>query len=514
MCLRKKARNLFLEAKRVAILQECPCAARINDQYALWLELLDPELAEHGNERLKHKLRDPDNALGVVNFALQFGIDLDLEEVGKNIDREIAKNGGMTPDAAVARFSLAFKEPTIEQVASYIERYQDELAEHLGYENIQFRLIDIFISQRLIRRANNTLERLVSYGISAEDEKKLRKIIDKELENDTIESFQDSYRSSGSIFDLIHLVNELEKNKLWDDLCVYAKELFEKTHALEHAEKLSMAFDNTRRTSDLLEFINANKEFLAQSSKLRYSYAWGLYHEGELSQSQAMLASLNEVAHGANYRALKVNLAIAKGDWASLHSYVELEYKERFSRSAHELISSAKLAFHIGSSYAKGFLTAAVEKAEDNADIYVAAYTIASNAGWENDSEVHLWLENATKLSCEDGPIYKLTAKELLDQQPEWHRRESDTWALLSQGKLPISLAAQALNQPLTKFTCLSALANLVEPDLRRRSIIPAFSGKRMPVQFDAKGKTVAFDISSLLTLSFLNVLDEALDFF
>ena len=87
-------------------------------------------------------------------------------------------------------------------------------------------------------------------------------------------------------------------------------------------------------------------------------------------------------------------------------------------------------------------------------------------------------------------------------------------WRLLSRGGIPISLAAQSLNKSLTELTLFPALANSSQRDPRRRSAVPAYSGARLPISLDITQTTVGVDATALLTLSYLNVLDKALDAF
>jgi len=214
-----------------------------------------------------------------------------------------------------------------------------------------------------------------------------------------------------------------------------------------------------------------------------------------------------------NYRALHINLAIALGDWNSLHEFVSNEYLERNKRSAHDLMGVAQLALHLDSPRAKELIFAAADKGNDDAGILSTAYFLASTAGWEDDVEVVQWLLKAAELSGDDGPIQKMSLKDISDRKPDWDRRESETWDLLSRGEIPMFLAAQSLNKSLIDLMLFPALANLLEIDPRRRGAIPAWSGKRQPIPFGTGG-TVGMDATALLTLSFLNLLDKALDAF
>ena len=514
MDARRTAHKHFLDAVEVAKQLACPRAARTDDGYALWLELRDPAQSAHGKNRLENKLHDPDTALGFVHYALQFGIKLDLCAVERDIERRIAINGGMTIDAALARFALAFTQPTPEEAANYIARHQDQLAAHIDTKLMRYRQIEMLSRAGLIERANKVLDRLFEEGIPAEQESNLRRIISEAQGCDPVESRKAQYEATSALDDLANLVAELEDHKHWNDLCEFGRLLFEETHSLSDAERLVNAFNNTHRSEALVNFLNENSYLLSQSKHLRMSYAWGLYNEGAFLESRAALAELSDEVASPNYRALQVNLGIRTGDWASLTAYIANEYQNRDDRSAHDLIGVAQLALHLGSPHAKDLVFEAAGKADDDSDVLAAAYFIATSAGWEDDPQVFQWLEKAAKMSGDDGPLQRMSLKDILDRKPEWDRRESETWRLLAQGQIPIFLAAQSLNRTLIDLTTFPALANLTETDPRRRSAIPAYSGKRVPLEFDVSGKAVALDATSLLTLSFLKILDVALDAF
>lgn len=512
MDARRAARQHFLNAVKAAMDLDCPSAVRTDDEYALWLELCDPEQSTHGKNRLEGKLRNPDTALGFVHYALKFGIKLDLKRVERDIERSIAINGGMSIDAAIARFALAFTQSTPEEAANYISRYHNQLAAHIDAKLMRHRQIELLSRAGLAEKANDVLDQLLEEGISAEQESGLRRIISEAQGSDPIESRKELYESTGALSDLISLVAELEEHQHWDDLCIFGRRLFENTHSLRDAERLVDAFSNRHRSEELVGFLKENADLLSQSSHLRMSYAWGLYHEGAFLESRDELGKLSEEVNSRNYRALQVNLGIATGDLAALFTYIADEYRNRDDRGAHDLIGAARLALHLGSPHAKDLVFKAVETAGNDPTVLVAAYFIATSAGWEYDPRVFQWLEKAVALSGADGPLQRMSLKDILDRKPEWDRRESETWRLLGQGQIPIFLAAQSLNRTLIDLTTFPALTNLTETDTRRRSAIPAYSGKRVPLEFDVVGKVVALDATALLTLSFLKILDVTLN--
>jgi len=516
MDARRAAHQHFLNAVEVAEQFTCSRAARMDDEYVLWLELCDPDPAQraHGKKRLENKLRDPDTALGFVRYAFQFGIKLDRGLVERNIEQSIARNGGVTIDTAIARFTLAFMQPNPEEAANYIARYYDQLTAHIDPNLIWSRQIEMLVRAGLIERASEVIERLREKGLPAEQESNFRRCISEAQGNDPIESCKTQYETTGALGDLINLVAELEEHHRWDDLCEFGRRLFEETHTLRDAEHLSNALYNTHRSEALVGFIKENTDLLSQSSHLRMVYAWGLYCEGAFLECRTALAELSDEVGGANYRALRVNLGIATGDIASLSAYIADEYKNRDERSAYDLISAAQLAFRLGLPLVRDLVFKAVAKADEDSTVLTSAYFIATSAGWEDDPQVFLWLEKAAELSRADGPLKRMSLKDVLDQKPEWDRHESETWRLLAQGQMPVFLAAQSLNRTLIDLTLFPALTNLIEIDPRRRSAIPAYSGKRVPLAIDISGKAVALDATALLTLRFLKILDVVLDAF
>ena len=111
------------------------------------------------------------------------------------------------------------------------------------------------------------------------------------------------------------------------------------------------------------------------------------------------------------------------------------------------------------------------------------------------------------------APIWQMPLKEIWEQKQEWDRRESKMSQQLRRGEIPMFLAAHSLNRSLSDFMLFPALANLTENDLRRKGAIPAYSGQRQSLSLDPSMR-IGIDATALLTLSLLDMLDEALDAF
>ena len=510
---RRVARAHFVDASKIARELNLDRAATIADEYALWLELRDFDESEGAKIRLASKLRDSKSALRLVHLGLEFGIKLDLPAVEREIERQVILKGGITYDTALARFSLLLTQNTPEDIANSIGRHFDELADYIDKKAMRSIQIEMFSKAGLLERAKECLEIFRQEGLSEGEESRLRSIIAEAEGSDPIENRRVRFEETDYVGDLASLVDELEAKEHWNGICEYGEILFERTGSLPDAERFARALYNAKKNERLVEFLRSKETLIAQSKHLQMIFCWSLYHEGALLAARSELAKWSNSSNDPNYRALQHNLGISLGDWDSLSAFVENEYLERDKRDARELLRTAHLALRLGLPRAKELLFAAASKGNDDARVLGAAYFLAANAGLEDNKEVIQWIHRAAALSGQDGPIQVLSLKDVLDLKPEWERRSSEIWKLLSRGEIPMFLAAQSLNKSLVGLMLFPALANLSESDPRRRGAIPAYSGQRRSISINTGGQ-VGIDATALLTLEFLNLLDEALDAF
>ena len=511
---RRLARHHFAEAAARVQKLQCPLAANESDLYALWLELRDPEQHDGGTERLKSRLRNSQGALHLVPLALQFDIDVNLDAVQREIDRQIALNGKTTRDAALARFALALARGEPRAVVHYIDQHREELAEHVEQKAIEFLRIEMLPRAGSHDRAADALQSLVASGVSATDERRLRRIISEAKGVDPVAAKTEQYRETNSISDLTILVKELHAQEAWRDACEYGKLLFERTRSLEDATRFVTALYRQQQYDDILSFLDLHRALLDQSSDLKMTHCWSLYHSGRLLDARSELAAFERGQDTANYRTLQLNLCIALGDWGSIPALVATEHARRGGRNARELLATARLATHLNlATHAKELTRTAVIGASDP-HILAAAYFVASAGGWEDEPDAVKWLQRAVSLSGDTGPIRSVTLKELVDRKPSWDRHESRIWKQLAKGEVPIFLVAQSLKRSLVSMLLLPALENPTVRDVRRRAPILTVSARRQGAARLALGGSVGIDATSLLTLGFLGLLERAIGAF
>ncbi len=513
MLLRKKAKDYFSKYIHSAESLGLNDAANVASDYIIWLELRDPMLNEAAKKKLQASLEEPEHFLRRLNLALRFGIQVDYDEVNREIDRQTALTGGNSFDAAFARLVLALSQKTPEDILLYIGTYRDEILRLIEKEYLEQLEIEVLARTGQVDYANQRLAKLQEVGLDDESEKKLKQIISEVSSVDPVKDLIDDFQSNSSFSSLKRLVHLFEARNDWERLSHYGSMLFEQTHDIRDAERLGAAFNATNKYDKLAELLQTYPELCNQSDVLQALWCYVLYRDGNVQESSKCLDVLRAKRDDPNDRALAVNIAVASGNWESLASIIENEWNNRNLRSATELIHAAHWGKLIGSQRMQALVHIAVQKANDDPRILTSAYFLAVHGGWENDPIVADWLSKAIEYSKDDGPLKQISIKEVIEQQPDWNRRELDTLLKIKNGEIPIFAAAKLLNRSLIDFFLLPAIANAETSDPRKRVNIYAYSGVRQITQI-LDAKRVGFDVTSLLTLTLLGVLEETLDAF
>ncbi len=509
---RRKARDYFGRCAEEARNLDCVEEANVADDFSLWLGLRDSLTENDALEELKESMRDPAHSLRRLHYALQFGVNVDRDRVEREIEEQTAVSGGKSMDAAMARFSLAFTLGSPKAIARYIADHRQQLQKLFEGHSLDTIEIEMLAKAGLSQHAQERLNEAIEEGLTEEEQTHLRSRIAESTGSDAFEIRRSAYEQSGEFQDLINIVKFLEEKEDWERLREFAEILYDKTGDLADAERLVKAFTAEKCYGDVVALLRKHAELIEQSLYIQSVWCWSLYYEGLIKESLEALEKLRAKRDDPNDRALFVNLIISSGDWKSLSPYIEHEWSNRDHRDAGELLITAQLAHSLNSPRAKELTIEAVNKCNDDANVLATAYILASRAGWEDNELVAKWMEDAARLSDETGPIQKVGIKEIVQRKPDWDRRESETWDKLTEGTLPIFGVGRLLNRSLFDMFLMPALSNPMEPDPRKRALIPAYSGVRNPVQFS--GKNIGLEATSLLTLASLKLLELTDDAF
>jgi pimeloyl-ACP methyl ester carboxylesterase len=507
MTERRTARDLYRRASEAARSVGCVQASQDASDRVLWLGLRDPLHRNAARADLEKSMRDPAQALRRFPLALQFGLRLDLEAVEKEIDRQDTLSGGNSPEVAIARFSMAFTKKDPREVSAYIDKHRPQLLRNLNPLFITSVEIQMLARSGQIELAEARYNELTDPNIGGQERARLLRIIAEARGTNPVEARERQFKDSNALTDLANLVELLETQRDWPRLVTYGEAFFERTRDLAGCRVYAQALFETADFKGVVELLSQQQDLLERSHYLHSLLAWALYRIGNVKECRKALADLRSKRDDAGDRVLVVNLAIVSGDWTSLAAFVEQEWEKRGERSAEELLRAGQLAQQIGSARARDLIFEAASKANGNAAILVGCYSAAISAGWEDDVTA-AWLQQGAALSGEHGPIKQVSMKELFDMQPNWQRREAQTWENLHKGMMPMFAAAYALNRSLIDFYLLPALSNSERVDPRRRSLLYAYSGARGFVQ--GEPRKALLEPTALLTLGAIGALDEA----
>jgi nucleoside phosphorylase len=507
LVLRRKAGELFVRCANIVRDFSCADTASLLEDYALWLRLRDSSQHSIAIEDLRASMHDPVHVVRRVPLAVQFGLALDVDAVGRQINQETALTGGTSPTAALARFALVFRMTDHNAMAEYIDRYRSQLYQHLAKAGIQAIEVEALARAGLQQLAESKLNEMIADGLTGGLLQRLQAIVNSVSGQDQTQQLKAAFAISNDLKDLDLLVALLRENNDWQQLSIFTATLFARTRSISDAELLALALRHTRHFRDLGVLLRQIPELLDQSDQLQAHWCETLYREGALTSASTELKKLQAKRDHPGDRHFAAELAVTSGDWEDLLRIVEEEWTHREHRSAEELIRAANAAQLEGSRRTKDLMRAAAEKGSNDPQILFGAYSVATHANLEDGTTVSTWLQAAAKLSDEDGPMRKMSLRDLLDMKPDWDRLLRETMEKVVEGVFPLCGAANLLNESLVSMMLAPTLANSNESDPRRRRIIPCYSGGRQTGILS--GNVIAIEATVLLTLAHLGMLNQ-----
>lgn len=507
LAARRRARDYFERFAAFCQSIGVSVGAHLASDYALWLEIRDPQARTAGMARLNDSMRDPVLSLRRLNMAIRYGLKVDLAAIEKRLDQSIAFSGTGTGDEAFARYALIFTQKTSKDVALYIAKHRKQLYAHLQKLAIMGIEVDALAQSGQIDAARERLAEMEAEGLNAKSREELSIVLAEADGKDPLAELRALYDRTGELIPLRNLTGAMEDAGLLEELLPYAEKLFATTHDLHDCFLVAKTLDRLDRYGELYVFLAKNRALVEQSVNLRAMWAWSLWREGKFQDASTELEALADFKTSPSHRALRGNIAISSGNWAALSGYCDEIWADRANQPAEELLHAAELALATHNAHARELVIVATEKAPDEPAVLTHAYTQATKGGWENSPAVSGWIQRAAAKSGSDGPIKMVSMKELFDQKPAWDKQASNVVTELNSGKMPAFLAGELLNRSTLDLTLVPALANPTEVDVRKRSIIYAFSGARgrMPI---TPGASMAVELGALVTLARLGLLD------
>ncbi|MEL7282563.1 MAG: hypothetical protein AAGK79_19585, partial [Pseudomonadota bacterium] len=485
-------------------------SALIQEDFELWLKLSATSTREDAKTELRAHLKDRALRMRRANLALQFGVEIDRDQLLKELDQEIARSGGGSVDTGCTALAVALTASSPKAALFEFRKRRSTIEKAIAEENLLGLEIELLARSEMGVEARHLLNskcELLGDG-KADDLDRMIRVAEGA---DPSALLRAQYEEDNNLQTLAHLVDELFDSQAWETCHRYSAELFERTESFVDAKRHIRVLTETKRFSDAVKVLDAHPHLL-EDRELGKVFSWSLYEIGDVVRSIKVAEGLLSNEHDPELSRMLTNAYVAKGNWEKLPQQIENTWDNRVQLSAQELLQAAQMAQVTGHSREKELVRAAVAKSETDGFAFAGAYFLASKGGWEESDEVASWLQRAISLSDDNGPMYRADLREIVDKQLGWNEHATRTVDTFRASQCPIFVAAEALNRHLVDFTLSRSEANQSEDKRSSVIAIPSFSGKRQPV---AVGETdVGLDATSLMTLLSIRMLESVFEHF
>jgi len=510
---RRSARDLMERcAVRCAALdlrREAVAARR----YALWLDLRDPDRRKAAHGDLLARLDDPGEELAWFPMALSFGLPVDRDKAERSITTSLALDPEPSPEAVTALISLlidhGLRDPV--RAAEFLARHRTLLAQVIEPESFVSLQVRILVDIGRPEEARAIVDQAVALSDTTR-QLLISTIGDKEGEA-SIEALEAAYKADPQTHLLILMLQRYARAGVSRRYLEIARHLLSDVANVGLASDVVhflRANDHDREALDLLELIG---DAVRHSDNLLANAAWLYFRQGRLTDAEAALAILEQRRDDQGDRALRYQLIVASGRWDDLDALLEQQWQRREARAGDELVQCAKMAAHLGGRRVADFLRAAIAKAPDDPGVLIAAYFAATIAGIEETlDEAGGWMVKAADLSGEEGPVQRKSIEALLEEKPAWDQQVEKANRTLAEGSAPIAVTAAMVRRSWLDLHLAPLVTNPAVRDVRRRSLVAPFSGRRRIAPGDTiREQSASFDRTSIVTLAAIGLLDDVL---
>ena len=491
---------------------------KVVSDWKLWLKLMHPndQGASIAREEVCHDMKNGGRAVKLIPFAYAFEILFDSAPLRKHLEQRKTL-GGLDDDEVLAECFLFAESMTPREFVDYLEQYEGRLSEVVAPQLLAAMHINSLMNDN--QSTEKVREVLEKYGAVDKDHlDRLFILIGAHEGKDPREGLEERYRQTGSLIDLQNLVSHL---KMVGDRAALRPLLltqFNDAPTVNNALDVVICLSDPNSYDDqrIIQFLEQNADLVQQSDELQTAKAVALFHAGRLEGARKVNDSLLADRTNPENLRLDLRIAVTSGDWERIGGILNSAWTQRESYEAETLLAFATLAGQQGQMQERAVQLArlAVEKAPNNPQILAAAYWQHFKLGRDEDAEP-AWLLHATELSSpEEGPIWRA---DLRDVATQWLPKRRDHLQEVERkwidGEMPMSLAAGRFNVSLARLLLHVPEQNANEPDGRRRVILPIVAGARNAIKVLGDW-TIGLDITSVLVLSYLGVLDRAIDAF
>ena len=484
----------------------------------LWVRLmgLDSNVVTAAREEVQQAMQNGKRAMSLMPVAWNFNIDFDTGPMEEYLAKQKLL-GGLSAQELLTELLHNKQSMSPHDFISYLQQHEKNLTEVISSTNTTIWLIEALVEDGQIKKARSILEeqtenlgKVVSNRISI--------LIDTHEGINPQEQLESLCNETGSLIDLKNLISHLKMLNDTMALLPLLREQFDRepnpTTALDYVNCLGSP-PNFAYVK-VIDFLDNHSNIVEKNDGLKSVKARALFHIGKFQEAKNVNNTLLRHRNHHNDLALDINIAIASGEWEHLPAIIDREWDGRQTHSAETLITLAQLAAQEQGTVARALELSrlAIDKAPENPQILVAANMLYYQLGKETEADPQ-WLTRVMELSSEsEGPAWKLDLRYLIDEWgPERQEQFYSIEKNLLQGDIPIFVAASIFNIPLISFFSRTSRHNTNVSDGRKRVVLPIIAGGRYRVELQ-KEWTIGLDITSIIVLSYLGLLQKSIDAF
>lgn len=505
----KRAKILLMEVGAQDRVQAC-------DYWLLWLGLSDPRTKAETAIELQRRMEEGGDSLNFVDLAITHGVAFNVDAAEQHF-RVRQLEGGLTPQEQVGLLSLLRFRASPQRLLDHLDSAAEELKEIAPPSHLAMMRVEALIEAGSLDDAEEILNHDAAINADPEAARARLAIADRrghDVIGDAIRLYEQSRADDSEghrLGDLKNVVNVLLRDKRWNKLLPFAEELFR----LERTGRnLGLVTDCTTFTQGhrvTIEILDVNYDLLRIDDDvgrhLLEKKAHSLFHLGMFKEAREINDRLLAFSDEADYVHHDLNIALRSGDWEHFAAVLDRQYNKRDTLDPMVLMRLAHLVGYIMPDRAIELLKTVAEKTPNDVGLLLGCYSLASQIGREREADK--WLAHALNLSKEGGgPLQTMSLREIVERAPAHAQENGRISRQFYAGELPAHLAAYALHIQMARIFVMIPRANERERDARKRTIIPIRAGNRVPADIAGNARPMAFDVSTLLLLEELGLLD------
>ena len=485
--------------------------------WLLWLRIVNPKTgaSKRVRQEISDGMADGDRAVNLILFCWAFDIPYDPGPLRQHLERRTAL-GGLTERELLAEFLLSQQFMPAHDRIGYFERHEVALQKIVSPSVLLGMHIEALLADDQIERARSTLSSNKE-RIEKRHYDRLVVLIDAHSGHDPRRQLERLYQQSDRLVDLQNLVRHLKQVDDRVALLPLAKELFSRQRTIDNAQTVVICFGDPGSFDHaaIIQFLEGNADLVEESDELKEAMARAYFRAGRFHEATKLNDILLSKRRNQNDFRLCINIAIASGHWERLSDVIDRTWRLRDSEDPETLIMVAQLAGQQDESADRAIELAsmAADQASNDPRVLAAAYWLHFQLGCDDRANPD-WLMHAFEMSSsEEGPVWRMELPELIAKIPRHRDHMHEVERLWLGGELPISLAAGRFGVSMARMLLHIPRSNQHRTDGRARTILPIVAGNRNVIEM-RDSWTVGLDVSSILVLAFLDLLDSAIDAF